>query len=373
MYQEPVTLSQNEKLARLRLIRTANIGPITYRQLLGRYGSAENALNALPELSKNGGRKKPLTAYSKAKAEKEIKALKDIGGHLIVCGDHAYPLPLSHIEDAPPILMALGDITLLKKKTFAIVGARNASIIGQKIAGNAATKLGKAGYVIASGLARGIDGTVHSASITTGTIAVVAGGIDVVYPREHQTLYEQIVEYGLVISEMPLGTQPIARHFPPRNRIISGLSIGVLIVEATERSGSLITARMANEQGREIFAVPGSPLDPRAKGPNSLIRDGAVLVQSTGDILEVLHSLGNKSISEPEYDLFDSPVIEPLAESDLERARLDIKEKLSFTAVSIDEIIRLTGFSPAVVQTVLLELELAGEISRYNANRVAFC
>ena len=268
-------LSSDEKLARLRLIRTPNIGPITFRQLLGRYGSAVEAINALPELAKKGGRKKPLTAYAKSKAQAEIKALDKIGGHLLVCGDQSYPAALSHIEDAPPILMALGDISLLNKKTFAIVGARNASLVGLKIAGNAAAKLGKAGYVIASGLARGIDGAVHSASITTGTIAVVAGGIDVVYPREHQTLYEQIVEYGLVISEMPLGTQPIARHFPPRNRIISGLSIGVLIVEATDRSGSLITARMANEQGREIFAVPGSPLDPRAKGPNSLIRDGA--------------------------------------------------------------------------------------------------
>lgn len=366
-------LTSDEKFARYRLIKTSNIGPITFRQLILKFGSAVAAINALPELAKQGGRKKPLVAYTKKAATQDLKQLEKLGGHLLVLGDVSYPEPLSHIEDAPPILMALGDISLLKQKTFAIVGARNASIIGLKIATNAAAKLGKAGYIISSGLARGIDGAAHKASISTGTIAVVAGGVDVVYPREHQDIYDQILEYGLVISEMPLGTQPQARHFPRRNRIISGLSKGVLIVEATERSGSLITARMANEQGREIFAVPGNPLDPRSAGPNALIRDGATLTRSTADILEVLHMMQDRHISEPEFDLFSPSPPAPDKKDELPRARLEIKEKLSHAPVTIDEIIRLTEFSPATVQTVLLELELAGEISRHNGNKVAFC
>lgn len=370
-------LSNAEKVARLRLIRTENVGPVTFRQLISRYYSAQQALEALPELSKRGGRKKPLVAAPVSKINQELEKIEAEGAEIIVFGDELYPAPLAAIEDAPPVLMALGHSHLLEKDCIAIVGARNASAVGIKITTSFSEKLGQSGYVISSGMARGIDAAAHRGALESGTIAVLAGGADVVYPRENSDIYQQIREAGLILSEMPFGTQPQARHFPRRNRIISGLALGVLVVEATHRSGTLITARLASEQGREVFAVPGSPLDPRAKGPNSLIRNGAQLTESVDDILEVLSLMRNRSISEPDRDLFHYEASvddhEAALESDLSKARTSIKEKLSHTAIAIDELIRLTELDSSVVQTVILELELAGEITRHAGNRVSFC
>jgi len=368
-------LSQEEKVARLQLSRTENVGPVTFRHLISRYKTALNALAALPELARRGGRKRPLVAARKSDIAKEIEALSNLDGSLIVYGDQSYPEALMATEDAPPVLMALGHPHLLEKKNFAIVGARNCSAVGIKLAGSLARDMGQAGYVVSSGMARGIDTAVHQGALETGTIAVLAGGADVVYPRENAGLYETIIKSGLVLSEMPLGTQPIARHFPRRNRIISGLAAGLLVVEATYKSGSLITARLALEQGREVFAIPGSPMDPRAKGPNDMIRQGAVLVENVENILEVLRMMDARIISEPQYDLFDSiSSLETLDDGkDLDAARERIRDKLSHTATPIDDLIRMTKLSPAEVQSLLLELELAGEISRYPGNRVAFC
>ncbi|WP_339861199.1 DNA-processing protein DprA [Paremcibacter congregatus] len=367
-------LSDAEKLARLRLIRTENVGPVTFRHLIARYGSAAEALDALPGLARKGGRKKPLIAARQDTIQQEIDHLHQIDGHLIIYGDTLYSRPLMAIEDAPPVLMGRGHPHLLDQKAFAIVGARNCSAIGTKLAGSLARKMGAAGYVISSGMARGIDAAAHLGALDSGTIAVLAGGVDVIYPRENTALYEDIANRGLVLSEMPLGTQPQARHFPPRNRIISGLAAGVLVIEATQRSGTLITARLALEQGREVFAVPGSPLDPRAKGPNSLLRQGANLVEDVEDILDVLRMNADRKISEPTLDIFteETPLAASISDRAIDEARPIIRDKLSVTPTAIDELIRLCDFPPAVVQTVLLELELAGEIDRYPGNRVAF-
>ncbi len=351
------------------------MGPVTFRHLISRYKTALNALNALPDLAKRGGRKKPLIAAKKSDALKEIDALEKLKGTLIVYGDHLYPTALMATEDAPPVLMSIGHAHLLEKQNFAIVGARNCSVVGSKLATSLARKMGQEGYAISSGMARGIDTAVHQGAMETGTIAVLAGGADVIYPRENNRLYDTIINTGLVLSEMPLGTQPQASHFPRRNRIISGLSIGLLVVEATHKSGSLITARLALEQGREVFAIPGSPMDPRAKGPNDLIRQGATLVENEEHILEVLRILESRRISEPQYDLFDNDFPTEILDidQDFDVARTEIKSKLSYTATPIDDLIRMTELSPALVQSILLELELAGEISRDPGNRVAFC
>ncbi len=368
-------LSQNEKMARLQLIRTENVGPVTFRHLISRYKTALNALDALPELARRGGRKRPLFAAKRSDIEKEIEALAKVGGTLIVGGDHLYPNALMAIEDAPPVMMALGHPHLLESKNFAIVGARNCSAVGTGLATSLAREMGQAGYIISSGMARGIDTAVHQGAIETGTIAVLAGGADVIYPKENSRLYDTIINTGLILSEMPMGTQPTARHFPRRNRIISGLAAGLLVVEATYKSGSLITARLALEQGREVFAVPGSPMDPRAKGPNDLIRQGAVLVENANNILEVLQIMDERSISEPQYDLFNSIAYQEISfdEKELTLIRDAIRDKLSHTPVPIDDLIRMMELTPQEVQSALLELELAGEINRYPGNRVAFC
>lgn len=367
-------LSQKEKIARLQLIRTENVGPVTFRQLISRYKTALDALDALPGLARRGGRKKPLVAAKRSDILQEIDSLSAQGGQLIIYGDGLYPDALMATEDAPPVMMALGHPHLLEKRIFAMVGARNCSAVGVKLATGLSRDMGQAGYVIASGMARGIDTAVHQGALESGTIAVLAGGADVIYPRENNRLYQAIRDSGLILSEMPLGTQPQARHFPRRNRIISGLALGLLVVEATHKSGSLITARLALEQGREVFAVPGSPLDPRARGPNDMIRQGAVLVENAHHILDVLQMMETKLISEPQYSLFDNiNSATEIEEDQLDDARRGIRDKLSPTPTPVDELIRLTDFPPAVVQSVLLELELAGEISRYPGNRVAFC
>jgi len=367
----PSSITSEERIARLRLIRSENVGPITFYRLLERFPSAAEALEALPSLSRRGGRARPVKIAPRAEVMRELETLAAKGAGLLVHGEPDYPARLAAIEDAPPALAILGFTHLLAKPSVAMVGARNASLNGRKFAEELARDLGRAGFVIVSGLARGIDGAAHRGALASGTIAVMAGGIDVVYPREHRALYDEIAAGGALLSEMPPGTQPQARHFPRRNRIVSGLALGTVIVEAVIRSGSLITARLAAEQGREVFAVPGSPRDPRSHGTNNLIRNGATLLENADHITEVLTPMIHKPISEkPTLDYQAPKPIAP-SEMDLQRARRTIADCLSPTAVAVDEIVRECQLSPAVVQTVLLEMELAGRIIREPGNRVA--
>ena len=357
----------SETLAWIRLARTENVGPITFRQLLGRFGSPAKALEALPDLAKRGG-KKSFTIPALAQIDDEYRALEKLGGKFLTLDDADYPESLRAIEDAPPVLATLGHVSLLAKRCIGIVGARNASLNGRKMAEKLAEDLGQQDFVIASGLARGIDTAAHQASLATGTIAALAGGLDKVYPEENRVLHQKISAAGCLISDQPLGMEPRAQLFPKRNRLISGLSLGVVVVEAALQSGSLITARMALEQGREVFAVPGSPLDPRAQGPNDLIRQGAVLVESAHDIISHIHRLPT-AVHEP-VATFDAIPSSAPDESELTTTRLILLDNLGYTPVLVDELIRQCQFSPAAVLTVLLELELAGRLERLPGNRV---
>lgn len=260
------SLSHQERLDWLRLIRSENVGPITFKQLLRQFGSAKLALERLPDLARRGGRRKPIRVPTITEVRDEAGKLESLGGCLLCSCEPDYPIPLAAIDDAPPVLSLLGHPHLLARPAVAVVGARNASINGRKLARDVSAGLAEAGYLVVSGMARGIDTAAHEAALSGGTAAVVAGGVDIVYPEENRSLYENICQNGVVLAEQPLGTEPQARHFPRRNRIVSGVSLGILVVEAAPRSGSLITARFALEQGREVFAVPGSPLDPREKG-----------------------------------------------------------------------------------------------------------
>ncbi len=367
------TFSLPEKLGWLRLSRTNNIGPITFYKLLERYGTATEALNALPELSKKGGRKKPLEAPALSSIEKEYEALQKLGGDIICASEKLYPLALAATDDAPPVLSYIGHLDLIRSPCLAMVGARNASLNGRKFAAKLAKELGQCGQIIVSGLARGIDTSAHQGSLDTGTIAVVAGGIDIIYPRENSALYEDIKQRGLVLAESPLGMEPIARHFPRRNRIVSGLSTGVVVVEATFKSGSLITARIAGEQGRDVYAIPGYPLDPRAQGPNKLIQDGAILVQRSQDILQAMESYGGGSALHDNavQSTPDLTVISPKPdEKDIEDVRSTLMENLSQMPVGVDELARACHVSIPALQMALLELELAGRLQRLPGNRV---
>jgi DNA processing protein len=362
-------LSFQEKRDWVRLIRTDNVGPITFRRLLERFGSAAAALEALPDLARRGGgMAAPADA---ADAEREIDALADAGAHVVALGEADYPPLLAQIEDAPPILTVLGQTALLKKRAVAVVGTRNASINGTRLARDFSAAFGQAGLVVVSGMARGVDAAAHEGALESGTIAVMAGGVDVIYPKENRRLYERIAETGALISEVRPGVQPQARHFPRRNRLISGIARGVVVVEAALRSGSLITARMALEQNREVFAVPGSPLDPRARGANKLIRDGAVLTETPEDVIEVLDGLFRSPLSDrPAREIADTPAPEPDG-GELDTARAIVARSLGPAPVTVDEIIRQCQMSPAVVSTVLLELELAGRLERHPGNGVS--
>ncbi len=341
-------------------------GPITFYQLLRHLGSARAALETLPDLAHRGGRAAPLRVFPRAASEAEIARTAALGARLVTLGDPEYPKLLAAVDDAPPLLSLKGHAHLGNRETFAIVGARNASAAGVRLTRMLASELGREGLVIVSGLARGIDGAAHEGALASGTIAVLAGGIDVVYSLEHQALYGKIAESGLLIAKIPTGTEPKAHHFPRDNRIISGSSLGVLVVEAAARSGSLITTRFALEQGREVLAMPGSPLDPRARGANDLIRQGAALVESADDILRTLRSLPRPLAEPASGGPAPAPDLAAIA-----AARRVIQDKLSVTPVVIDELVRQSGFGPAVVQTVVLELELAGLAERRPGNLVA--
>jgi len=368
----PRPLTPSERIDWLRLIRSENVGPVTFYQLLSRFGTAQAALEALPEIARRGGRQRPLTIASKAAAERELGQLAAAGAQLVAWGEPLYPSALAAIEDAPPLVSVLGQTQLMARAAVAIVGARNASANGRRFARDMALQLGGRGLIVVSGLARGIDAAAHEGALPTGTIAVLAGGIDTTYPEENRELQAAIAERGVLIAEMPIGTTPQARHFPRRNRIISGLALGVVVVEAAVGSGSLITARFALDQGREVFAVPGSPLDPRCRGTNDLIRKGARLVESAEDVMEELAPLLETPLAERRRDLFageSRPAIP--GEAELDRARARVLELLSPSPLPVDELVRECQMSPAIVLTVLLELELAGRIERQPGNKVA--
>jgi len=368
--QLPVALSPGERLARLRLARSENVGPITFLQLLGRFKSAQEALLALPELAQRGGRRRPIRLCSPGRAEAELERLAAVGADLLVFGEHAYPEPLAAIPDAPPTLSYRGRLELLHRPAVAMVGARNASAAGRSFARRLAQELASEGLLVVSGLARGIDAAAHQGALAGGTAAVQAGGVDYIYPPEHRDLHQAIGTEGILLAELPPGFEPQARHFPRRNRIISGLSLGVLVVEAAPRSGSLITARLAAEQGREVFAVPGSPLDPRSRGCNDLLRRGATLVETAADVLEALRGplAPPRSPAAPLQGLSEEEVP---SEKEAEEARRLVRELLSPTAVPVDELLRQCQFSAPIVRLALLEMELAGAIERLPGNRVA--
>lgn len=368
--QNNAPLSEAEKLAWLRLFRSENIGPITFYRLVEYYGGAENALKALPELAKRGGRKKPLVAAKPETIEREYDALLNFGGQIITAACTEYPLALAAIDDAPPVISVIGEPSLMHKSCVGMVGARNASINGKKFAAKLAADLGAQQQVVVSGLARGIDTSAHQGALASGTIAVIAGGLDVIYPEENRGLYEQIKEQGLIIAECPFGQKPFAQSFPKRNRIVAGLSKGVVVVEATMRSGSLITARMSGEQGRDVYAVPGHPMDPRAAGPNHLIREGATLVRSSADIMESLMEFSGSAMREPFAPLISLTPPVDIVTDPPEDAHDAIIDKLSFTPISVDELLRSCHFTIGVLQTVLLDLELAGRIKRLPGNRI---
>jgi DNA processing protein len=355
-----------DHLARLRLIRSANVGPVTYFHLLGRFGSADAALRAIPDLAARGGGRAPRIA-SPTLVEAEMAAVERLGARYLFLGQGLYPPLLAELETAPPALIVKGDLALLEKSPVAMVGARNASAAACRFARQLAHDLGGHGVAVVSGLARGIDTAAHDGAMATGTIAVIAGGIDVFYPPENDARQRAIAETGLLIAEQPPGVEPHARHFPYRNRIIAGLSLGTIVVEAAPRSGSLITARYAVEFGRDVMAVPGSPLDPRAQGCNGLIRDGAVLIQSAADVMETIRPFAMRPLASPERRFQDAPADGDASEA--ERAR--IVDLLGHTAVAVDEIIRQSGLSPAAVQTVLLELDLAGRLERHAGGKVS--
>ena len=357
-----------ERLARLRLIRSENVGPITCRELLKYFAGAAEALDALPSLAARGGRRK-VKICPRSKAEDEIARAEAVGARHLHIGETGYPPALAAAEDAPPVLLVIGRMHLLEKPMVGIVGARNASTNGRRLAREIAAGVAKGGFAVASGMARGIDAAVHEGALDGGTVAVLAGGPDVVYPEENRALYEALVERDVVVSEMPPGLTPQARHFPRRNRIISGLSLGVVVVEAAQRSGSLITARLANEQGREVMAVPGSPPDPRCRGTNDLIRKGATLVENAEDILGVVAAMHGGELGEPPSDGFGDAG--PGSESVPDDIRGRIIEALGPTPAPVDAVIRDLGLPPAIVLTVLLELELAGKLERQPGNTVA--
>jgi DNA processing protein len=362
--------NEEEKIDWLRLIRSDNVGPLTFFSLLKQFKSAAHALEMLPYLAKKGGYQRSYKPFTREQALEEIEKLHKFNGSLIAYGEENYPSLLSYITDFPPLLSVKGNLSLLKKESLAIVGARNASLNGKIIARKIAESLLKHNYVITSGLARGIDTAAHEASISLGTIAALAGGLDSIYPSENERLYHQIAEAGLLISEMPFGASPQAGYFPRRNRLIAGVSKGIVIIEAAIKSGSLITAQRALDYGRDLFVVPGSPFDPRYQGSNRLIREGATLIQNADDVIEGLKAdpyyynlQEKKAYYQEEPKVFDT--------KELEKARTQIIENLSFSPIGIDELIQQCHFSTHIVMAILLELEIAGKVIRSPFNQVA--
>jgi DNA processing protein len=351
-------ISAGERRDRLRLARSENVGPVAYRELMTRYGGATRALAALPDLARRGGRSGPLKIATTDEADAELERGGRLQAILLTAGEATFPRLLGALDPPPPLLWVRGHAALLHRPAVAVVGARVASAAGQRFARGLARDLAEAGYVVVSGLARGVDGAAHEGALEGGTVAVLGGGVDDIYPPEHAGLYERIVAGGCVVSENLVGRKAQARDFPRRNRIISGLALGVVVVEAEARSGSLITARLAGEQGREVFAVPGSPLDPRAKGCNDLLRQGAALCEGVEDVVRGLQGL---SAREPQLDLFTAPAVDPdVLDAAAERLRERVAALLSPTPTPRDEIVRAVGEPAPGVLAALVELALAG-------------
>ncbi len=370
-------MASSEIFDRLRLIRSANVGPVSYYRLMQQYGTAKNALRALPELTRSGGRRRPEIA-SKRSIEREIETVEKLGGKFLFHDQHTYPAFLSELRNAPPVLIWRGDISLIQRPAVAIVGARNASAASRSFARMLADELTEQGVSIVSGLARGIDTAAHEGSIKRATVAVIAGGTDIYFPPENQELQEQIATKGLLLSEQPPGTEPHARHFPFRNRIIAGLTIGTVIIEAAPKSGSLITARLAAESGRHVMAVPGSPMDPRSQGCNGLIKEGASLIQSAEDVLELIRPMDERMVQKS--ITVEQPVAMVVGTretrkeekgSSKQQMQFNILNLLSTTPVTVDELVRQSHIDPAEIQLILLELELAGKLTRSAGARVA--
>jgi DNA processing protein len=363
-------LTDRQRLNWLRLIRTENVGPASFRGLINRFGSAEAALAVLPELALAGGAKRPSRVPSQGEVEAEMETAQRFGARFVAIGEPDYPPLLRAMELPPPLVAITGDAGLFASPAAAIVGARNASAAGTRMARLLASGLGGAGYAIVSGLARGIDTAAHEGSLATGTIAVLAGGLDRPYPPENVALAGRIAAQGVLISEMPFGWEPRARDFPRRNRLIAGLSLGLVVVEAARRSGSLISARLAGEIGRLVFAVPGSPLDPRAAGTNGLIKDGALLVTEPGDVVEALAPLAGGDVRVPPPQVEEEPDFSAAPPpADGERAL--VLEALGPAPVHTDELLRHTRLHPAQLATVLLELDLAGRLERHAGGAVS--
>lgn len=362
-----------DRIDHLRLIRSEGVGPVTYRRLIDRYHTPAAALGALPRLARAGGRTTAPMTMSASEAQQELERTHNLGGRMVFFGDDDYPPLLAMTDDAPPCLIMSGEAALARQRCVAAVGGRNASANGQRMAENLAADLA-ASVVVVSGLARGIDTAVHRGAMRTGrTIAVVAGGIDQPYPPENALLHRRIAETNLLITELPVGTVPQARHFPRRNRIIAGLSLGVVVVEAALRSGSLITVRIAQEAGREVFAVPGSPLDPRARGGNDLIRQGAMLVETAADVLDNLPLQPTAirprkfAFGEPDQPLPDRP----FGSENPPEAYEQVLSLLSPEPAMVDDLVRRCHLSSSVTLAVLLELELAGRVETLAGSRVA--
>jgi DNA processing protein len=349
-------LTHAERVDWLRLARTPQVGPVTFAKLISAFGSATEALNELPDLAAKGGRAKALKIVTRDEAEAELGATSDFGARTLMACEPDYPDLLAVLDPPPPVISVQGPLEFNTAPCCAIVGSRRASAIGIRFARDLAREIGQAGISIVSGLARGIDGAAHAGSLETGTMAVLASGIDHIYPPEHADLHQSIARHGLLVTESRLGATPTARDFPRRNRLISGLSLGTVVIEAAMRSGSLITARLAGEQGREVMATPGSPLDPRAKGTNKLIREGAALIENADDVLEILSQAKRPVAAEPDQTNFE---IEDLSDTE-NSVRNKIVELLSPTPVSIDELVRQTGVAAGKVHGILIELELAG-------------
>jgi len=363
-----VHLDHEQRRDWLRLIRSENVGPRTFLGLINRFGGAAAALDALPALARRGGRLIPPRVPNVAEAEAEMAELARRGARLIALGEPEYPALLRQIDDAPPLIAVAGRIEFLNRAAVAIVGSRNASGAGRTMAARLARGLGEADWVIVSGLARGIDTVAHEASLASGTVAVIAGGLDRPYPPENAALFDRIAAEGAVLTEMPLGWEPRARDFPRRNRLVSGLALGVIVVEAAERSGSLITARLAAEQGREVLAVPGSPLDPRAAGTNGLIKQGAALVTGAGDVLDALAPLRERP---PTLRAEEETTPSPGTPEPSEDMRGRFLTLLGPTPMAVDDLVAMSGSGAAEVQILLLELELAGRLERHAGGRVS--
>lgn len=371
-HSEYPSLAQEKTADVLRLIRSENVGPVTFFKLLSYFGSVAKALDAIPDMSLKGGRARPITIASPADVAAEIEKAEKFGAKICVYGSADYPSLLHTIHDAPPVIMTLGSPKIwLRGVNIGVVGARNASANGCRFTHKIATDLGKAGVCVVSGLARGIDAAAHSGALATGTVGVIAGGIDTLYPPENKDLYAKLAQEGGIISEQPFGYAPQARSFPARNRIISGMSHGLVVVEASLKSGSLITAKLAADQNRDVFAVPGSPMDPRCKGTNQLLRDGAVVTECAEDVLQQVRDYGNRPLAEPPSADFRPAAARTPDENTLKEARHVLGLKMGHEPVLVDELIAQCQLTAGVVMTVLLEMELAGRLNRHPGNRVS--